>query len=67
MRYSKKEQTETPYEVFAYKLEPGEDFVHSVHIRDDLFEVQGIFIHAADHYAAFRIYMEKYKKDIDEK
>ncbi len=46
-----------------YKNIQGQDVVHSMMIRDGVFEVEGIIIEAPDHYEAVKIYMEKYKHD----
>ena len=59
--FGKKEQTETPDEVYRYKLEPGQDIIHSKYIREGVYSVEDTIIRAANHYEAIKTYEEMQK------
>ncbi len=59
--FGKKEQTDPHENDIAYKIEPGQEMIHSKYIREGVYDVDGVIIRADNHYEAIKTYEEMQK------
>jgi len=50
-----------PYNDIAYKIEPGQEMIHSKYVRDGVYDVAGTIIRANNHYEAIKKFEEMQK------